>query len=187
RTTPEGTLLVMEPRALRKRPDELFDPRENAFEITAEDRRGRRYYQNWIVRVNDKHQNALFGYLSSLSADDPKAIPPDLVIMEPTSPPLLRVGQVSTKVLLKGRMSPGASLRVNGQIAIPAKQGPTVDFEYTAIVRQNEHELVVDAVDAKGNARKVIIPVYAPPSARPSIRFGGQKYAVLIGVSQFGV
>jgi uncharacterized caspase-like protein len=41
-------------------------------------------------------------------------------------------------------------------------------------------------VDIKGGTRKVIIPIYAPATVKPHIHFAGQKYAVLIGISQFG-
>ncbi len=186
RTTPEGTLLVMEPETLRKRPDELFDPRENAIEMMAEDRRGRHYYQNWIVRVNDRRENALFGYSSTVSPDDPKAVPPDLVITEPAIPPFLAANQPSAKIVLKGRLSAGATLRVNGQPALAARQGAVFNFEYAVTVAANQRELVLEAADARGNSRKVVIPVYASTPNAPRIRFAGQKYAVLIGVSRFG-
>lgn len=186
RTTTDGTLLVMDPESLRKRPDELFDARENAIEVAAEDRRGRRYYQNWIVRVNDSQQNAMFGFSSSVSREDPKAVPPDLVITEPTVPPSFRGAEPAIAVVVKGRMSSGAALKVNGQPAVSSKLGAIVTFEYTATVTPSQHELIVEAVDGKGGARRAIIPVYHPLSTAPRARFGGQKYAVLIGISQFG-
>lgn len=186
RTTVDGALLVMEPEALRKRPDELFDPRENAIEITAEDRRGRIYYQNWILRVNDVDRNALFGYASVVSPDDPRAIPPDLVIIEPKTPPVLKANQPQARVVIRGRLSPGATLRVNDQVALTGKLDALATFEYAATVTARQHELILDASDAKGNSRKVIIPVYGPPAAVPHVRFNGQKYAVLVGVSRFG-
>lgn len=186
RTTLDGALLVMEPEALRRRPDELFDPRENAVEITAEDRRGRIYYQNWILRVNDVDRNALFGYSSSISPDDPRAVPPDLVITEPKAPPVLKANQSSARVTIRGRLSPGATLKVNGQVALTGKLDALATFEYAATVAARQHELILEASDSKGNTRKVIVPVHGPPSATPRVHFNGQKYAVLIGVSNFG-
>ncbi|MGH9671910.1 MAG: hypothetical protein ACRD44_01920, partial [Bryobacteraceae bacterium] len=65
----KGILLVMNPSTIGLRPDQLFDPRENVIEVTAQDRRGRRYYGNWIVRVNESQQNRLFAWVSRISPD----------------------------------------------------------------------------------------------------------------------
>lgn len=186
RSVPEGTLLVMEPEALRKRPDELFDPRENAIEMMAEDRRGRRYYQNWVIRVNDTQQNALFGYSSTISPDDPRSVPPDLIVTEPTMPLVLQPAQSSTKVTLKGRLSAGATLRVNGQPAVPAGLGSLTNFEYQATVSRGQSQLVLEATAVKGNSRTVIIPVHTLAPNLPRVSFAGKKFALVIGVSQFG-
>ncbi len=187
RTTTDGTLLVMEPETLRKRPDEIFDPRENAIEITAEDRRGRRYYQNWILRVNDTKRNALFAYSSSISPDDPGGIPPDVNIEAPASPPVLGAASAAGKVTLRGNISPGAALRVDGRhISIPTKSSGINLFEYSAPVTAGQRELVLEASDSKGNSRKVVIPIYRTEAAPNPVRFAGQKFAVVIGVSRFG-
>jgi hypothetical protein len=186
RTTLDGALLVMDPETLRRRPDELFDSRENAVEIVAEDRRGRVYYQNWILRVNDAQRNALFGYSSSVSPEDPRAVPPDLIVTEPTVPPRLKGNETSAKVVLKGHISAEATLRVNGQTVVSAASAGGANFEYVANVAREQHELVLDAVDAKAGSRRVVIPVFGGPRASPQARFVGQKYAVLIGVSRFG-
>ena len=185
RTTPDVTLLVMEPETLRKRPDEIFDPRENAIEVTAEDRRGRRYYQNWVLRTNDGKQNALFAYSSSVSGE-PRSVPPDLVITEPALPPVLKEGQASARVILKGMLSAEATLRVDGQPVALANGGPVRSFEYSAKVVANQREILLEASDGRGNSRKAVIPVFGPPAAAPHIRFPGQKYAVVIGISRFG-
>ena len=37
--------------------DEIFDRSENTIEIYGKDKRGREYYQNWILRVVDDKAN----------------------------------------------------------------------------------------------------------------------------------
>ncbi len=186
RTVLEGTMLVMEPETLRKRPDELFDPRENAIEITAEDRRGRRYYQNWILRTHDSSRNSMFGYVSTVSPDDPQGTPPDIILAEPASPIILRPGQPSTKVTLRGQLSRGASLFIGGRMASPAGASAINKFELAETVSAPAKELILEAKDDRGNSRKVIIPIHIPGSPVKAPRFGGQKYAILVGVSRFG-
>ncbi len=186
RTTLDGSLLVMDPNSLKKRPDELFDTRENAIEITAEDRRGRIYYQNWILRVNDSQRNALFGYAGVVSPDDPRGIPPDLVIDEPSTPIVLGPGQSSVNVHIKGRVSAGANLKVGDKVVFGGGTRAVDEFDYTGAVQSSQHELVLEAADSKGNSRRVMIPVFSQATAAPKIRFSGQKYAVLVGVSNFG-
>jgi Caspase domain len=184
RATEDGTLLVMDPQTLRKRPDEIFDPRENAVEVMGRDRRGRVYYQNWVLRVNED-QNPEFAYSSIISSEDPKGLPPDLVITDPSEPVKLNTNQ-PMQVTIKGRLSSGATLTVDGRTAVPAQVALIVPFEYTATVTPRQHEVVLQASDAKGNKREVRIPVYGPKPAAPHPHFIGQKYAILIGVSQFG-
>jgi hypothetical protein len=60
------------------------------------------------------------------------------------------------------------------------------EFEYAGTVQSGQHELVLEAADSKGNSRRVMIPVYSPTTNAPKIRSTGQKYAVLVGVSNFG-
>ncbi len=186
RTVPEGTLLVMEPEALRKRPDELFDPRENALEVLAESRNGRKYYQNWLVRVNDTQQNAFFGNMSVISPEDARGIPPDLIVTEPSVPPVLRGDQTAVTVRLKGRVSRGASVSLNGEPFQAAGQTAVVEFDRTIDVAANQKEIQLEAVDAKGNLRRIVIPVYRQTKRVAKSMFAGQKYAVIIGLSQFG-
>src|SRR5579863_362501 len=45
-----GKFLTMTPNTLRMRRDALFDRQENTIEVYGKDKRGREYYQNWILR-----------------------------------------------------------------------------------------------------------------------------------------
>jgi len=186
RTVPEGSLLVMEPEALRKRPDELFDSSENAIEMIAFNRAGRQFYQNWIIRTNASQRNALFAYSSVISPNDPAGIPPDLIVTEPAQPPSLDAGKPSIVIPLRGRVSRNATLTVNGQPVLIQTTAASNDFHTSVTVPRGKREIVIEALDAKGNSRKTIIPIFSiDPSVRP-IRFAGQKYAVVVGISQFG-
>ncbi len=185
RAVPEGTMLVMEPETLRKRTDDLFDSQENAIEISAEDKRGRRYYQNWVLRVNSFMQNSFFGYSSTLSPDDPKSVPPDLVLTEPVRPLVFKSPQSLETITLAGRLSSGATLKVNGKIVAEPKLGAT-EFQVKTQMPPASRELIVEAVNEKGSSRRIIIPVHRPASNTPLTRFAGKKYAVIIGVTEFG-
>ncbi len=186
RTVPEGTLLVMEPEALRKRPDELFDLRENAIEISATNKAGRQFYQNWVVRVNEMQRNSLFGYSSMVSADDPKGVPPDLILSEPAGPIVLAAKQASAKVTLKGSVSRGAALKVNGQPVTIPSGAAIAPFEFATTVAATQKELLLEATDGKGNRRSILIPVHTPANVVRAPKFAGQKYAIIIGISKFG-
>jgi hypothetical protein len=185
RTVKDGTLLVMEPEMLRRRPDKPFEGREHAIEIVAETE-FRKWYGNWLVRVNDSGQNAYFGNFFKLSPDDPTGVPPDLVVTEPSTPPVLERGQAALRLRLKGITSRGASLWVNGKPLQPAGLTEVVGFDSTIEVASDRREVLLEALDEKGNRRQVIIPVYQPPPAARPPGFAGKKYAVAIGISRFG-
>jgi hypothetical protein len=185
RTVKDGTLLVMEPEMLRRRPDKPFEGREHALEIIAETAY-RRWYGNWLIRVNDDRQNAYFGYSFNLSPNDPKGVPPDLVVSEPSVPPVRRPGEPSLRVRLKGTASRGVALSLNGMPLQPPGMAEIVEFDKTVEVATDLKELILEAADDKGNRRQVFIPVFQPSNASPAPHFAGQKYAIVIGISRFG-
>ncbi|MBI1786851.1 MAG: caspase family protein [Acidobacteria bacterium] len=184
----KGTMLVMDPTALRKRPDELFDPKENTIEVLAEDKRGRRYYQNWVLRVSER-ENVFFAYSGTISPDDPRGVPPDFTFDEPRTPPVIRLGQTHLSVPIKGTLSAagaGVATSLNGGAFLETTPRATVSFSRTIVVDKSIRELTLEAVDRKGNRRKVMIPVILQ-SAQPSkVRFAGQRYALVIGISRYG-
>ncbi len=183
----KGILLVMTPFTLGMRPDQLFDPSENAIEAMAQDRRGRRFYQNWIVRVNEAQVNQLFTYTSAISPDDPRGIPPDIVVNEPKMPPALGIADKSVKVRILCTVSgAGTKFTVNGAPAgKPATQAVS-EVDHTVAVTRDMKEIVLEAADAKGHRRGVRIPVIVQEKAAPRVRFAGSRYAVVVGVSQYG-
>jgi hypothetical protein len=185
RTVPEGTLLVMEPELLRRRPDKPFDRPEHALEIIAETAY-RKWYGNWLIRVNDNRDNAYFGNYCKLSPDDPKGVPPDLVVTEPSVPPVFDPGGAPLRLRLKGMTSRGASLLLDGQPLQPPGMTEVVEFDQTVEISPGRKEVQIEALDEKGNRRQIIIPVYQAPSVPRHAGFAGHKYALVIGVSRFG-
>jgi hypothetical protein len=185
RTVKEGTLLLMEPEMLRRRPDKPFDGREHALEIIAETAY-RKWYGNWLIRVNDNNQNAYFGNFFKLSADDPKGVPPDLVVTEPSMPPVADPKGTPLLLRVKGMTSRGASLLLDGKQLQPPRMTEVVEFDETVEVAPARKELLLEALDEKGNRRQIIIPVYQPPNTARRPGFAGQKYALVIGISRFG-
>jgi|GEM_PF-2961021 len=183
-----GTLLSMEPSNLRMRPDELFDPRENTIEITAADRRGRKYYQNWVIRSGGS-SNPYFTYSTTISPADPRGVPPDLALEQPSAPVVLEPGQAKVAVAVKGRLAaaaPGATLTLNGGPLVPATAQPAVAFAQQVTVDRLAKELLFEATDRRGNKRRVSVPVIVKEKAPPKFRFAGQKYALLIGIAEYG-
>lgn len=185
RTVRDGTLLVMEPEMLRRRPDKPFEGREHALEIIAETAY-RKWYGNWLIRVNDNRQNAYFGNFFKPSPDDPKGIPPDLIVTEPTVPPVLEPDGKPLQVRLKGITSRGASLFLNEKPLQPPGTTEIVEFDQTVAVPADSKELLLEALDQTGNRRQIIIPVLRRPKATQRPGFAGQKYALVIGISRFG-
>ena len=83
-----GKYLAMSAATLRMRRDETFGRSENTIEVYGNDKRGREYYQNWILRVVDERVNPWFTYVSSMSPLDETGIPPDLFLDQPSAPVL---------------------------------------------------------------------------------------------------
>jgi hypothetical protein len=183
-----GLLLTMDPSLLNRRPDEIFDPLENSIEVQATDHRGRVYYQNWIVRCGANH-NPYFAYTGAVSPDDPRGVPPDLVLEAPASPPAIGDNQASIRVLLKGRCSstnPITTVRLNGQQIMSVTE-TSAPFEYTAEVKRGIKELVLEAIDEKHHRRIVIIPVLTRQKNVVKTHVSGGRYALIVGISQYGV
>jgi hypothetical protein len=182
-----GLMLTMDPATLNRRPDEIFDPRENTIEILASDTRQRRYYQSWILRSGGS-QNPYFTYAGSVSSGDPEGIPPDLTIEEPRLPPVLPSGRAATRIAIRGTYStahPSLLLTLNGApvVTAAAKSGA---FEQKVEVKRGTSTLLLEATDQKQNRRTVIIPVLASQATPSRPTFAGTRYAFLVGISRYG-
>ena len=182
-----GKYLAMSAATLRMRRDEIFDRSENTIEIYGKDKRGREYYQNWILRVVDDKANPWFTWISSMSPLDETGVPPDLALDQPSAPVLFTSAAKSMSIRLKGQASAASgisSLSINGS-AVSVAKSPSVSFDQNYVLARGNTAIAVETLDGKGNKRNVTIPVIYPRPAAPPARFAGQTWAVAIGVSRF--
>jgi hypothetical protein len=183
-----GKFLAMTPATLRMRRDQIFDRQENAIEVYGKDRRGREYYQNWIVRHGKDEANPYFTYVSSLSPSNETGIAPDLSVDLPAGPVIFPTGKSSITVHVKGSASAAegiASLTLNGKATEKQPAGRAAAIEQDVLVARGVKELLIETADKTGNKRSVAVPVVYPGAANPAPKFAGQGWAVVIGVSQF--
>lgn len=184
-----GKFLSMDPFTLASRHDAIFDPRENAVEVYGTDRRGRTYYQNWILRSGSANQNSFFTYVSETSPADEAGLPPDLNLEQPTKPIVFpSAASRSVTVHLKGSAGAAAgiaSLTVNGKPLHIADPASMLKFDDAVPVSRSDDVLVIEAVDKKGNKRSLSVPVSHPSAIPQKSRFRGERFAVLIGISRF--
>jgi hypothetical protein len=185
-----GKFLAMDPSTAANRRDPIFDPRENAIEVYGSDRRGRSYYQNWILRSGSEDANPFFTYVAELSPLDETGIPPDLNIDEPARPiTFANTSSRPVSVRVKGNAGASsglASLTINGKPVQSAGSALSVSFDETVIVARGENALVIQTVDKKGNRRSISIPVSYPTTGPQRFRVTGERFALLIGISRFG-
>jgi hypothetical protein len=186
RNVADGTELSMDASTMNKRPDQLFDPRENALEVLATDNRGRKYYQSWILRTTGSN-NPYFAYQGTISPGDPRGVPPDVLLSEPLAPPVLMPGQASSRITIKGTCSsenPGVEIKIGSQTF--TVQSKSQSFEQAVDIRRDMKELVIEATDRKENRRTIVIPIVVQGNDVPRPRSAGTKYALIVGISNYG-
>jgi Caspase domain len=186
RNVADGTELTMDASTMGKRPDQLFDPRENALEVLATDNRGRKYYQSWILRTTGSH-NPYFAYQGTVSPDDPKGVPPDVLLTAPMAPPVLKAGQATARITVKGTCSsenPAVAMKIGSQAV--AIQSKSESFEQAVDIRRDMKELVIEATDKKQNRRTIVIPIVVQGNNAPKPHASGGKYALVVGISNYG-
>jgi hypothetical protein len=185
RNVADGTELTMDASTMNKRPDQLFDPTENAIEVLATDNRGRKYYQSWILRTTGL-VNPYFAYQGTISPSDPKGVPPDIALIAPQEPPVLKPGQASARITVKGTCSsenPDVEIRIGSQMV--TVQSKSESFEQAVDIRRDMKELVIEATDGKQHRRTIVIPIVVQGAA-PKPHSSGTKYALIVGVSNYG-
>jgi hypothetical protein len=177
----------MNASTLRMRRDQIFDRSENTIEVYGSDRRGREFYQNWILRSGGSEGNPYFTYVSSMSPSDEMGIPPDLAIESPVAPVVLQAGRPNAKVHVKALASAAggvASIEVNGKaVGAGGHEMEAVDQDF--VVQRSDKTLAIAVTDKKGNKRAVNIPVIDPRPAAPPPKIAGTPWALVIGVSRF--
>jgi hypothetical protein len=183
-----GKFLTMTPNTLRMRRDTLFDRQENTIEVYGKDRRGRGYYQNWILRNGRDDLNPYFTYVSSMSPNDDAGVPPDVVLDSPSAPVVFSAGKPSVTVQVKGLASAAGgidSLLINGKSATSTPKAITVKLDQAVVVARGAKTFPIEATDAKGNKRSVTVPIIYPGSTVPPPKLAGTAWAVIIGISRF--
>lgn len=185
----QGTVYKMTDFSLGMRPDQPLDPLfEYSIEVVAKGRSGGAYYQNWLLRENTSQQNRLFAYTASFAANDDSGGPPDLIIKEPAVPAVIRsANRAAAKIRISGTASgPPATLTINGVPAAFKAAGPAATFEADVPMSRETKVISIEAVSRKGSKRSVAIPVVIEQAAAPRTRFAGKRYALVVGVSDYG-
>lgn len=183
-----GKFLTMTPATLRMRRDTLFDRQENTIEVYGKDKRGREYYQNWILRNGRDDLNPYFTYVASMSPNDDTGVPPDLSVDSPSAPVVFPAGKTSVTVRVKAVASAASgvdALLLNGNPVSGAPKAPTVNVEQTMALARGAKSFTVEAADTKGNKRTVTVPILYPGSNAAPPSLAGQAWALIIGISRF--
>lgn len=183
-----GKFLTMTPNTLRMRRDAIFDRQENTIEVYGKDKRGREYYQNWILRNGRDDLNPYFTYVSSMSPNDDSGVPPDVVLDSPAAPIVFPAGKPSVTVQVKGIASAAGgidSFLVNGKPATSTPKAMTVKIDQPVVISRGAKTFPLEATDAKGNKRSVTVPILYPGSTAPPPKLAGTAWAVIIGISRF--
>jgi hypothetical protein len=189
-------------------------PGKNVIEITAEDDAGKSYRAQFVLlpgaSPGDNPGASISGEITveSFLASDNSPLPssdraaPRLTLTEPTS--AIKLAGSPVTVNIAGEASDGsgsvASVTVNGRkIAGDAGRGvgakkpkkgeappapEKLTFSHQLQVDASLRAVLVEATDSAGNRTLVTIPVLQP-TASTTPKFGGRKFAVLIGVSEY--
>jgi len=185
RSTSRGKAIHMD---LKMRPHLRLQPGANTIEVIARNDRGRLYYKNYILRTREHSRNEWFAYDVSASSNDEMASPPDVLLAEPEFPLVFQPGEKPRRIRIKGRIGgvhPVARLSINSS-AWPFPPGRAeVEFEQEITVSSKDQQIAVEAWDQKGNRTRVTVPVMVTSSGAP-LKFSGDRYAVVIGVSRYG-
>ena len=140
----------------------------------------------WILRTTGVN-NPYFAYQGAISPDDPKGVPPDVLLTEPQAPPVLKPGQASARITVKGTCSsdnPAVAMKIGTQTV--GIQSKSESFEQAIDIRRDMKELVIEATDRKQNRRTIVIPIVVQSKDTPKPRSSGAKYALIVGISNYG-
>lgn len=185
RSTSRGKAIHMD---LKMRPDLRLQAGANVIEVTARSDRGRLYYKNYILRTREHARNEWFAYDASTSPNDEMASPPDVLLVEPEFPIVFQPSEKPRAIRIKGKASgvhPVARMSINGTVwPLPAAK-TEVEFEQEITVSSKDPQIAVEAWDQRGNRTRVTVPVMVTGTG-PPVKFSGDRYALVIGVSRYG-
>ena len=174
---------------LKMRRDIHLRPGSNALEITATDQRGRRYYKNFILRTREDARNEWFAYETAVAPGDETGAPPDVLIVQPEFPVIFEPNDRPRLVRVKGTVNsahPIAALTIQNARWTGDASGNNTEFEQEVTVSPKDSHIEITATDQSGNRTRISVPVVLSGQRAPS-QFTGERYALVVGISRFGV
>jgi hypothetical protein len=184
RRTRRGLAIVLD---LEMKPHLKLNPGTNTVEIVAENHRGRRFYQNWIVRLHVRSNHEWFTFELVDGPGESNPAPPRVEILSPLVPPVVERDATKVSVTVQANVigyHPLESVAVDGvtDSAAAGKTQATIDRRLT--VPSSRREVILRAVDVRGNETRVRIPI-RKASSLPPPRLSGKRYLLSVGISDY--
>jgi hypothetical protein len=185
---------------LQRLPGYRFVNGRNTVEVWAQNRRGRMYYSSFVIKTATENWNEDFTYEVQQAPGAKNEVPPQIVLLEPEravefpsrlSGMMVKINGIATATTSIVRVSvDGRSLQLKTarpdaarQLSRVTNSERSVAFETTVRVRPNAGQIVIEAEDKLGSRTRAFVPVIIRrPGATP---VGGQKYALIIGISRY--
>lgn len=183
RRTQRGIAVVMD---LEMKPHLKLNAGANTVEIVAENHRGRRFYQNWIVRLHERSDHEWFVFERIDGPGESSPASPEIEVLSPLVPPVPEAGAAEISVYFQAKVTayhPLSSVGVDG-VTFPTAAGTdetTIDRRLT--IPRDRREVVLFAIDERGNETRVRIPIREAALA-PAPRLVGKRYLLSIAVSE---
>jgi hypothetical protein len=161
-------------------------PGTNTVEIQALNKRGRKYYRNFLIKTREEARNEYFSYEAKRGVGTSEP-PPEISIVQPQQPILVSEKEISKKVLIKGTISalnPLAEIRI-GSARLKTEK-PVFAFDQVVEVGRTDKYVMIEAIDNAGSRTSVTVPVNRAGAVVPP-KLIGDRYAVIIGISDYAV
>ncbi|MBX7222619.1 MAG: caspase family protein [Blastocatellia bacterium] len=178
-----------------------FKGGKNVVEVKATDQKGSTFYASYVLTSRSDFAPGSAGsvvYQPVSKGSD--QTPPTIFVTEPRGaatvsgfPATLKIsGSVTddsgTVTELKINQKSVPLNKIEGRLLSQgkaARNDTRFEFALTVQVESAATPVILEAKDGAGNLTKITIPVLLPSQANAPIVFTGQKYALLIGVSQY--
>jgi len=171
------------------RPGFLLQSGRNTIEASAESIYGRYYYATFFLDIRDEPESLREIDRETIASREGEE-PPLLHLINPQRP-VQNLRQLSVQGYVEGGVAPVKVLVQGGNVQLTAtgpaagargvqiQSGKAYGFSTEVRITPNQESIEVRATDAHNNRSRWLIPVI---HAR---RTGGQRYAVVIGVSRY--
>ncbi len=184
RGTSRGKFVVLN---LEMKPHLGLVPGINTVEIVAENHRGRRFYQNWIVRLRDRSRHEWFTFEHIDGPGESNPAPPEIEVLSPSVPPLAERGATGVEVSIRARVAayhPLDLVSVNGS-AVPIAAGEDeLEIERSVTMGRSSDGIVLRVRDERGNETRVWIPIHKEAAASPP-KLSGKRYLLAVGLTDY--